>query len=78
MPDLGALATMQYEQRFAADTMAGSMRPVGDPLVAAGPALQVVDGLALGVALAPFRGVVLDPLERQPVRSTGQGVWYRT
>jgi hypothetical protein len=61
---LGALATMQYEQRFATDTMAVLMRPVDDPLVAAGPALQVVNGLALGVALAPFRGVVLG--ERGP------------
>jgi hypothetical protein len=56
---VSALATMQYEARFAADAMAGLMRPVDHPLVAAGAGLQVINGLALGVVLAPFRRVVL-------------------
>lgn len=56
---LAALATMQYEQRFAADSMATLMRPIDDPLVAAGAGLQLVNGLVLGLVLAPFRAVLL-------------------
>lgn len=56
-----ALVTMGYEERFAADTAALLLRPVDDPLVAAGPALQPINGLALGLALAPFRAVLLGP-----------------
>jgi hypothetical protein len=56
-----ALFTMQYEERFASDAMAGLMRPIDDPLVAAGAGLQVVNGLALGLVLAPFRGLLLGP-----------------
>lgn len=56
---LVALTTMQYEERFAADSMATLMRPFDDPLVAAGAGLQVINGLALGLVLVPFRGVLL-------------------
>lgn len=36
------------------------MRPLDSPWVAAGPGLQVVRGLILAVALAPFRSAFLD------------------
>lgn len=59
-----ALASMQYEARFAAGAMADLMRPIDHPLVAAGPGFQLVNGLVLGLVLAPFRRVLFDPAER--------------
>lgn len=61
---LAALASMQYEERFATDLMAVLMRPIDEPIVAAGAGFQLINGLALGLVLAPFRRVLVDPEER--------------
>ena len=58
---IAALSTMEYEARFATELMAQLMRPIGAPVVAAGPGLQLINGVALGLVLAPFRRVILDP-----------------
>ena len=53
---------------LAADSMATLMRPIDDPLVAAGAGLQLVNGLVLGLVLAPFRAVLLGARRAAPVR----------
>lgn len=56
---LAALASMDYERQFSSGLMDQLMRPLDSPLIALGPILQVVNGLALAVMLAPFRQVFL-------------------
>lgn len=55
-----ALAFMGYEERFAGGALASIMRGVGSPIVALGPVLQAIVGLALSIILYPFRAAFLD------------------
>jgi hypothetical protein len=49
---------LDYASRWQ-DPLFAFMRPLDSPWVALGPALQVVRGLVLAIALYPFRGVFL-------------------
>ncbi len=55
-----ALVVMNYKDLFATETLAFIMRPVSDPLVALGPALQFIRGIILALALLPFRKTIFE------------------
>jgi len=55
-----AYTLLDYRALFASDQLACYMRPIDSPWIAAGPALQVIRGLILALALYPFRRVFLD------------------
>lgn len=50
-----------YARQFETAGLAGYMRPVSDPLVRLGPALQPIRGLLFAIALYPFREQILRP-----------------
>jgi len=52
---LFAVSFLGYRERFAEEALASFMRQVDDPMVALGPALQIIRGLVLGLVLLPFR-----------------------
>ena len=54
-----ALLFMNYKELFKADSFALLMKPVESPVVALGPALQIIQGLVLSLFLYPFRSVFL-------------------
>jgi hypothetical protein len=55
-----AFVFMNYRGLFGSGALAGFMRPVDDPIVALGPLLQVIMGIALALILYPFREVFLE------------------
>ncbi|MCB9159513.1 MAG: hypothetical protein H6644_06605 [Caldilineaceae bacterium] len=57
-----AFTLFDYATRFADPRLSGLMRPTDAPIVAAGPALQVVRGLMFGVVFYLLR----DPLFTRP------------
>ena len=44
-----AVTFMGYRERFAEDALASFMRQVDDPMVALGPALQIIRGIVIGL-----------------------------
>lgn len=54
-----ALNFLNYKDFYATETMSLLMLPVDTPIVALGPALQVIRGLILALVLYPFRSVIL-------------------
>ena len=50
-----ALAIMNYQELFSTDSLSLIMRPTTDPIVALGPALQVLRGILLALAIYPIR-----------------------
>ena len=55
-----AYAFLDYRGLFQSEALSQYMRPIDSPVVAAGPAPQVVRGLILSLALWAFRQVFLD------------------
>lgn len=55
---LFALYFLGYDQLFSREALS-FMRDTGSPWVAAGPALQLVRGVLLGIILYPFRSVFI-------------------
>ena len=58
---LAAVFLLDYRGQFLSETLGCYMLPVDAPLVALGPAFQVVRGLIAAAVLYPFRRVFLDP-----------------
>lgn len=54
-----ALVFMDYREHFASETMSVLMLPVDSSWVAAGPGLQPIRGLLIGLVLLPFKNVIL-------------------
>ena len=57
---MGAFYFLDYKALFESEPLAGFMRPMSSPWIAAGPALQVIRGLVFAMALWPFRRVFLE------------------
>lgn len=55
---LFALVTFNYAQEFATGSLAGLMRDIGDPMIAAGPLFQPIRGILFGVCFYAVRDVV--------------------
>jgi hypothetical protein len=53
-----ALTFLQYRTAFEAPITREYMRPVTDPIVALGPALQFIRGILFAIAFYPLRAVV--------------------
>jgi hypothetical protein len=56
---LSVVYLLDYKELFSSGAIAALMRPVDSPIVALGPMLQVLEGIALSIILYPFRGVFL-------------------
>ncbi|GAB2768361.1 hypothetical protein GCM10027275_08670 [Rhabdobacter roseus] len=56
---LFAVTFLNYKEHYASEFLSGFMRQVDDPLVALGPALQVIRGIIIALVLLPFRHVFL-------------------
>jgi len=52
---LFALLAVNYRDLYATASLSLLMRPIDDPVVALGPALQVARGLVLALAIIPLR-----------------------
>ncbi len=53
-----ALVFLNYKDHYASDSLSLLMLPVDTPIVALGPALQIIRGLILALVLYPFRSVI--------------------
>lgn len=55
-----AYTILDYASFFKEPPLAGYMKPISSPWVAAGPGLQVIRGLIFAAALYPFREMFLE------------------
>lgn len=63
---LFAVIFLNYKEHYASETLSLLMLPVGAPMVAIGPALQVFRGVLMALVLWPFRSVII-----------GEGGWWK-
>ena len=54
-----ALLMVDYEDWFSEGAISSFMLPTDTPIVALGPALQIIRGLIMGLVLMPFRNVII-------------------
>ena len=54
-----ALAVMKYREHYASDSLGLLMLPVDSPIVALGPALNILRGIILGFILLSVRTIIL-------------------
>ena len=57
---LFALVVVNYKELYSTESLSMIMRPTTDPVVALGPALQIVRGAMLALAIYPIRKAFFD------------------
>jgi hypothetical protein len=55
-----ALVIMNYRNEFSSESLSLLMRPVDSAWTAAGPLLQIIRGVIIGLVLLPFRTVLFE------------------
>ena len=56
---LAAMNLLHYEELFSKGSLGTFMKPTNAPIVALGPALQIVRGVILAIVLWPFKSIFL-------------------